>query len=630
MSRDGGKKNRSTRTKLKALNNPENEKGEGRGPSTPEELEDAIFKAAQQSASADQARDGRDTTDQSQADLKDKEHFLRLPSDTKSLDEKVAGVWKNKMMGGRAMDPEQYQSGQHQSAASSANKAAIELNERNRINAQHEAMIGLVDQMFDSFQNLAYDFNQMAGGSDLELTWIRPSIARENVGSWHSGAHYVSVFSGRISTRYWTLVVRGTFEAVSSYIIPADKLLSFTSAPSSYLCYLEVIPQQTLEGVRWYWQEVALSQEEMAALNRALLDNLVQIAQEDSPPLRSLDVPQAIGIARDAASNNAPVVSQGPGSSMLGAELDYSAKLRASMPNDNFASNTQSSAPALGGQLHSQTGQKWNPVNTGRSAPSQAPAPSNNDGEWKMMGSSSKGGASLPPPPRPQSQSPAPASSNQPEAPWNLVDHKTDDWSNNQIDQMASKIPGNINDLMGGPAPINAAPLPDKPNEPARPYFNVQALFGSGMPAPENKAPASAPPPHEPSYMPAPAPRPLAERSNANSGGAAPASGASPVTGPAPGTAPYVPPSPDLPVVPQTFRTGQGPLPDTPDSCMSALELLITRFEKELEIVTAKGSEAFSRRDLKGAEHMIKLAELISQQNEALQKFKEEYGKDLT
>ena len=155
MSRDGGKKNRSTRTKLKALNNPENEKGEGRGPSTPEELEDAIFKAAQQSASADQARDGRDTTDQSQADLKDKEHFLRLPSDTKSLDEKVAGVWKNKMMGGRARDPEQYQSGQHQSAASSANKAAIELNERNRINAQHEAMIGLVDQMFDSFQNLA-------------------------------------------------------------------------------------------------------------------------------------------------------------------------------------------------------------------------------------------------------------------------------------------------------------------------------------------------------------------------------------------------------------------------------------------------------------------------------------------
>ena len=65
-------------------------------------------------------------------------------------------------------------------------------------------------------------------------------------------------------------------------------------------------------------------------------------------------------------------------------------------------------------------------------------------------------------------------------------------------------------------------------------------------------------------------------------------------------------------------------------SLKNEIERVITAFDKELELISTKGSDAFARRDLKGAEHMIKLAEMISEYKAGLAKLKDEYDKDLT
>jgi hypothetical protein len=65
-------------------------------------------------------------------------------------------------------------------------------------------------------------------------------------------------------------------------------------------------------------------------------------------------------------------------------------------------------------------------------------------------------------------------------------------------------------------------------------------------------------------------------------------------------------------------------------SLKSEIDRVITAFDKELELISTKGSDAFARRDLKGAEHMIKLAEMISEYKSGLAKLKDEYDKDLT
>lgn len=322
-------KPRATRTKLKAMTaeaaralQETGDQPAAKAKMTPEELLEAeIFRAAEQASAEQLARE-------EQARAAGPE-FLKIPEQSASLDDQLSGVWKARLMGGNKPTP------QNMAIPSPANRVAMEAAEKARTNAQHESMIGIVDRMFDQFQNLAYDFNQVASASDLELTWIRPSINRENVGNWHSGAQYISVFSGRISTRYWTLVVRGSFETITAHIIPADKLLTFNSAPANYMPMLEMMPY--FDGAMVYWSAGSkqLKSEDIQQAARAVLDSLVQVAQEDVPPSKPIDLfapaPPVVDTASQSMSTSEPSVSA------LGGDIDYSERYRQHFSSDSSA-----------------------------------------------------------------------------------------------------------------------------------------------------------------------------------------------------------------------------------------------------------------------------------------------------
>ena len=83
--------------------------------------------------------------------------------------------------------------------------------------------------MFDAFQNYGYDFNQEASGTELELNWIRPVFTKEPNGG--------NVFAGRLSTRLWTMVIKGTPQDVQAYILPADKMIGFSLSSTAFKPY---------------------------------------------------------------------------------------------------------------------------------------------------------------------------------------------------------------------------------------------------------------------------------------------------------------------------------------------------------------------------------------------------------
>jgi hypothetical protein len=60
------------------------------------------------------------------------------------------------------------------------------------------------------------------------------------------------------------------------------------------------------------------------------------------------------------------------------------------------------------------------------------------------------------------------------------------------------------------------------------------------------------------------------------------------------------------------------------------LDQVLDYFDREMEAVAQRGSEAFAKRDLKKAESMIKLAEEIGELKEALTKFKEQHQDELS
>lgn len=642
-------------------------------------------------------------------------NFIRLPASAgEHSNEKVSGVWKNRVLGtGRPMsqDP-QSQTGP---------RSVVDQNERIRQSAQDEAMVNLVDRMFDYFQNLAYDFNHMNPAPELELSWIRPTLTRENISSWHQSAQYISVFTGRISTRFWTLVVRGTFESVDSYIIPADKLLSFTTDPTSHNCALSILPAFDGSRVFYYAHDHLLDEETLNLCYRALLDTLITVAQDDKPLRGSLDL-DALGVF-GVVSHTTPSSSSGaPVGREAEMEIDYSALYRQlmaaqgqSQPQSEGAKSLSQSGDApvrgefYGGQGQSTPPQTYpsefsttSPSAASSAVPASPPVGQNISGSQNSVNSQahapSAGSHRDDDDWKPVVRSVRRASQQMPINPFNSTGSFNSVGSSGSAGQAEPPKPGNsgagewrdVSSSGSRPAVdpnasgFNLQARPDAP----RPGFSAQALFQSasaGMPQtpvqppgqPSVQPPASAAPP--PAKAPAPQ-TPARQEVSWNfvssagkvDSGSGSGSAAAPVptsqTGfqappqtPAPSFLPQSfarPPEPPAPTPhsrqvnevahsianetvqmqpqpesvrdilaadtetnPVLMRPAAPPGPLSETSFKKALEVLLAAFDKEMESVADRGSEAFARRDLKGAEMMIKLAEEISALKETIVQF---------
>ncbi len=214
-------------------------------------------------------------------------------------DELISGVWKSKVLNNYKQNPK---NSHNLLARIPTGKAAFEAGERQKAELIKEAMIKVVDRMFDNFQNTAYEFNQVTGGTNLELSWIRPHFVQEEVSNWHDSTKVTyDVFVGRISTRYWTLAVRGTATAVDTYILPSEKLLGFSTTPSNYPTYLSLVAECDGLSVDWLVAKKPLEPDILPSVYRALLDGLIRFASEEALPGETFRL-EDIGIVPEATA----------------------------------------------------------------------------------------------------------------------------------------------------------------------------------------------------------------------------------------------------------------------------------------------------------------------------------------
>ncbi len=217
--------------------------------------------------------------------------------------EDISGVWKASLMKAIAPGtPTQVSTDSIPKMKIPVNRDVLEAQEKQRRQTIFQAVIRIIDRMFDNFQNTAYGFNQVASGSDLELTWMRPQVREENMAAWHEGrSRLCQIFSGRISTRFWTMLVRGTDEGIGVYIMPADKVLSFTPEDKNFLCYLTMSPNFDTERnlISFLANGLPVAEDLYPSIFRALLDALIRYANEEATPGEVFDFGE-IGIVPEA------------------------------------------------------------------------------------------------------------------------------------------------------------------------------------------------------------------------------------------------------------------------------------------------------------------------------------------
>jgi hypothetical protein len=219
--------------------------------------------------------------------------------DEESPEEHVRGLWKSRVLSSYANDAD------HRASMSGRSAMGVSVHEQE--NAIKENMIALIDEMFDVFQNCAYEMNKFATGTELELNWIRPFLSKEGSATQHSvDNNLVVIFSGRMSTRRWTMVIKGTLEYIQVFILPADKLIGFALSTTNFRPFFMMEPACDGLNVSWHINRSSVRREMFPVIQRELFNGLIRHATGEIEENECFDL-LLLGLAPVSAD---PVVDQ--------------------------------------------------------------------------------------------------------------------------------------------------------------------------------------------------------------------------------------------------------------------------------------------------------------------------------
>jgi hypothetical protein len=144
----------------------------------------------------------------------------------------------------------------------------------------HKSMVRLIDTMFDYLQYYADESNKYNDDPHLSLHWQRPSLEKPKSNkSWLKTAPDTPSFAGKIYTCDWSLIIKGSNELVTSYVIPSDRVISFNSEPEIYSPYLTI--SHVKQGANFNWQidKDVIAHEHIDQLAKKLLERLLKSAR---------------------------------------------------------------------------------------------------------------------------------------------------------------------------------------------------------------------------------------------------------------------------------------------------------------------------------------------------------------
>ncbi len=139
-------------------------------------------------------------------------------------------------------------------------------------------VFALIDRLFDNFQRYSYEFNKNCQGTKYAVSVERPGAVKEKR-TW--GTDHVDRFTvGRLAAMEWGLLVFGTDEIVTAYVMKTKYLLSFNPEQSDFAPYM------TIEGDKKGWtidgQPVAA--DSIPSIARCLFSFLVMVARGEAGP----------------------------------------------------------------------------------------------------------------------------------------------------------------------------------------------------------------------------------------------------------------------------------------------------------------------------------------------------------
>ena len=149
--------------------------------------------------------------------------------------------------------------------------------------AYNQAMVSLIERLFDSLRLYCFQFNRALGWPELHVTTTKPEFVSEvmRYNKLREPIESYSYYRARLSTRHVSLMMRGRRDKIEFFLLPPDKVIALSLTEANYEPISRLNALLTGDLVTWGLDGAELTEAGYEVLCMQLFEKLIAKSREE-------------------------------------------------------------------------------------------------------------------------------------------------------------------------------------------------------------------------------------------------------------------------------------------------------------------------------------------------------------
>lgn len=138
-----------------------------------------------------------------------------------------------------------------------ADQRGVQMQEIYKESVYRTGIAILIDKIYGLLQRYTFEFNQVAGGTDLHVSGTISGDVTEvtRYNRMREVQETATYFRCRFSTRHFALTVRGHDDTVEAYILPVNQVMALSQSENQYPAICTIQVKISEQGMMWRMRE---------------------------------------------------------------------------------------------------------------------------------------------------------------------------------------------------------------------------------------------------------------------------------------------------------------------------------------------------------------------------------------
>ncbi|HEY9679028.1 MAG TPA: hypothetical protein V6C76_13545 [Drouetiella sp.] len=163
-----------------------------------------------------------------------------------------------------------------------AEKRGIDLQQIYRESIYKKGVETLIDKIYGLLQRYQFEFNQVAGGTELHVSGTISGDVTEvtRFNRNREAEETKTYFRARLSTKSNALVIRGKDDAIEFYLLPVNKIMALSKSEVDYKPLARIQVKISELGMMWRMENSTPSVDSLDELSMWLFSALIQATKD--------------------------------------------------------------------------------------------------------------------------------------------------------------------------------------------------------------------------------------------------------------------------------------------------------------------------------------------------------------